>query len=225
MKIISIIPARGGSKGLLHKNIMHLMGKPLLVHTIEQSLDSILIDETIVSTDDSAIKDIAERNGATVIKRPIELAGDFISSEEVIKHTIKVLEEQGNKPDIIVFLQCTLPIRRKSDMDKQIQKLMDENYDSVFSVTKAKIFIWTNKNGVLIPLNYDYKKRPMRQNKDIQYDETGSIYVFKTDVFEKENNRICGKFGIYEMPYECSFDIDNYFDLWLCEKILERDAK
>ncbi len=114
MKIISIIPARGGSKGLLHKNIMHLMGKPLLVHTIEQSLDSILIDETIVSTDDSAIKDIAERNGATVIKRPIELAGDFISSEEVIKHTIKVLEEQGNKPDIIVFLQCTLPIRRKA---------------------------------------------------------------------------------------------------------------
>jgi len=225
MRIVSIIPARGGSKGIPQKNIIHLMGKPLLVHTIEQSLDSILIDETIVSTDDSAIKDIAERNGATVIKRPIELAGDFISSEEVIKHTIKVLEEQGNKPDIIVFLQCTLPIRRKSDMDKQIQKLMDENYDSVFSVTKAKIFIWTNKNGVLTPLNYDYKKRPMRQNKDIQYDETGSIYVFKTDVFEKESNRICGKFGIYEMPYECSFDIDDYFDLWLCEKILERDAK
>ena len=62
----------------------------------------------------------------------------------------------------------------------------------------------------------------MRQDRVNEFDETGSIYVFKTDVFEKENNRICGKVGVYEMPYVCSFDVDDVFDLWLCEKIIQR---
>ena len=222
MQIVSIIPARGGSKGIPRKNLIQLMGKPLLVYTIDQSLSSALINKTIVSTDDDTIKTIAENNGAKVIMRPDELSGDLSTSEEVLKHAIGVLKEKGEKPDIIVFLQCTSPIRRKWDIDKQIEKLFDGNYDSVFSVTKTKIFIWKKIDGDLMSLNYNYKNRPMRQNKNIEYNETGSIYVFKTNVFEKENNRICGKFGMYEMPYECSFDIDDYFDLWLCEKIIEQ---
>ena len=219
--IVSIIPARGGSKGIFRKNIKPLAGKALIAYTIEQSLHSKSIDRTIVSTEDRTIKAIARQYGAEVIERPKDLARDAISSELVIEHAINVLNEEGFDPDIIVFLQCTSPLRRENDIDNAIKLLFDKNYDSVFSVTKNRHFIWRKNNEHLMPL-FDYKNRPRRQDRDPEYIENGSIFVFRSTIFEKEKNRICGKRGIYLMPYEYSFEIDTPFDFWLCEQIMSR---
>ena len=214
MKIISIIPARGGSKGLLHKNIKLLDGKPLLSYSIEQSLDSI-VDKTVVTTDDKEIANIAREYGASVIMRPDYLATDTALTEPVIEHVLKI-----EKPDISVLLQPTSPIRGVNDIDNVI-KLIGK-YDSVFSVCKNTRFIWRRNNGKLMSLNYDYKDRKRRQELSLEYIENGSIYAFKTRQFLADNNRICGNNGIYVMSIEHSFEIDSHFDFWLCKQLMKR---
>ena len=218
MRCVSIIPARGKSKGIPGKNIKLLAGKPLIVHTINHSINSKLINETYVSTDDTNIKNISSENGAKIIDRPKNLAEDTTPVEPVLTHTLHHIDK---KPDVVVFLQCTSPLRRDDDIDNAVKNLVDRNYDSVFSATRNKDFFWRCSNEKLKPINYDYRNRKRRQDMPLEYIENGSIYVFKPDVFEKEGHHICGKIGIYEMPREYSFEIDELFDFWLCEKIME----
>ncbi|MBT3465320.1 acylneuraminate cytidylyltransferase family protein [archaeon] len=220
MKIISIIPARGGSKGIPGKNIKEFAGKPLIAHTIEQSLNSELINRTIVSTDSQAIKDVSLKFGAEVINRPNELAQDTTPTEPAIEHVISYLKEKENYvPDMIVLLQCTSPLRNKDDIDNQIKMMINKGSDSCLSVSENIHFIWKIKKDSAQSFNYDFKNRPRRQDREKEFKENGSIYVFKTDGFLKEKNRLFGKIGIYEMPYDTSFEIDEPFDFWLCEQI------
>lgn len=220
IKTLAIIPARGGSKGIPKKNITLLSGKPLIAYTIESAFNSKYIDKIIVSTDSQEITRIAKTYGAEVILRPSILAGDEVPTEPVIEHVLNYLKKYDYVPDLVVLLQCTSPLRRKNDIDNSIDYLLDHDFDSVFSVFENKFFVWKQESNKLIPLNYDYLKRPRRQDKSKEYIESGSIYVFDRVTFEKEKNRICGKVGIYIMPYESSFEIDEPFDLWVCEKII-----
>jgi CMP-N,N'-diacetyllegionaminic acid synthase len=222
-KIVAIIPARGGSKGIPKKNIIPLQGKPLIAYTIDQAQATKHIDKVVVSTDDQEISAISSAYGAEVIHRPANLSGDMATSESALVHALKILKENKYNPEIVVFLQCTSPLRRNNDIEHAIQLLIDNNYDSVFSVTENYPFIWLKKNKHVVPLNRQYHmKRPMRQHRIPEYIENGSIYVFKTSTFLKTKNRTCGRKGIYIMPREYSFEIDSDFDLWLCEQILKR---
>ena len=128
MKIISIIPARGGSKGIPRKNIIPLCGKPLIAYTIEQSLSSKLIDETIVSTDDEEVKEISIQYGSKVIDRPAELATDNASMESCISHVLESV-----KADVVVLLQPTSPLRKVRTIDMAIKLFLDsyKKYDSL----------------------------------------------------------------------------------------------
>lgn len=223
LKIVAIIPARGGSKGIPKKNITPINGKPLIVYTLEHALSTEVIDRIVVSTDDSEIKSLCIDYGVEVIDRPAEISGDNATSESAIQHSLNVLKKKGYIPDIVVFLQCTSPLRKKDDIKNAIKLLIDNKYDSVLSVTENYPFIWIKKNGEITPLNQEYsKKRPMRQNREPEYIENGSIYIFRNKAFEQFKNRTCGKKGIYIMPYESSFEIDTNFDLWLCKQILKR---
>jgi len=214
-RVISIIPARGGSKGISRKNVVLLNKKPLIYYSIRQSINSTLIDETIVSTDDDEIASISRRYGATVIKRPSYLATDTASTESVIEHVL-----QFKKADVSVLLQPTSPLRGKQDVNNVLKLIEREGYDSVFSVSKNNRFIW-RVNKKLTSFNYDYKNRKRRQDFSKEYIENGSIYAFKTKTFLVEQNRICGNFGVYVMHMKYSFEIDEPFDLKLCEKIME----
>ena len=216
MKTISIIPARGGSKGIPRKNIKKLGGIPLIAHTIQHSISSKMIDETIVSTEDEEIKQISLEYGATVIDRPKHLAGDTVSTEAVLKH---VLDKINYK--VAVLLQCTSPIRKIDDIDKAVLKLSKNGYDSVLSACRNHNFLWDNLNGSAKSLNYDYDARPRRQDMN-QYRENGSIYVFTKKCFDEYYNRLGGKIGIYEMDERHSIEIDTLFDFWLVEQILGR---
>ncbi len=143
MEVLAIIPARGGSKGVPRKNVRLLAGKPLIAHTIEQALSSSLVNRTIVSTEDAEIADVARQSGAEVVWRPEELAADTSVSEAALLHVLDHLVlHEGYTPDVVVFLQCTSPVRRPGDIDAAVEKLVREQGDSLISVTPWHGFIW-----------------------------------------------------------------------------------
>lgn len=218
MNIVAIIPARGCSKSIPKKNIKLLAGKPLIAYSIEQAKNSKLINKVVVSTDDDEIAEVAEKYGAEVIKRPDELATDTAPTEPVLQHAVKELEKQGYKADLIVLLQPTSPLREKDDIDDAIKTLQEKNADSLLSVCPNHLFLW-KEDGISI--NYDYKKRPRRQDME-QYAENGSIYVTKTNILMKENNRLGGKIALHIMKPENSLEIDDEFDFWLIEQMMRR---
>lgn len=219
--VVAVIPARGGSKGIPRKNVRLLAGKPLVVHTIEQAMQSSWVTETVVSTDDDEIASISEAAGATVIRRPSHISCDQASSESALIHAIQSLLFQGQTlPDLTVFLQCTSPLRRWNDIDLAVAKLIQDGADSLLSVSPSHRFLWTNEGGEVRPINYDFRMRPRRQDMTPQYVENGSIYVFNTQALLDSGNRLSGKVTLYSMDKEAAVDIDSILDMKVAEFIL-----
>jgi len=228
MEILSIIPARGGSKGIPKKNIKLLAGKPLIGWTIEHSLNSKLVNRTIVSTDDEEIANISKNRGAEVVIRPKELSQDDSISEDALIHVLDYLKEKENyEPDLVVFLECTSPFRREDDIDNAIQELIDKKADSSVSVCKTYGPLWMFDKDIPKPINYSIedKKSVFRQNLKPIMRINGSIYIMKTELLKKFRNRHVGKIVVYEMPKKYSIDIDDEFDFWLAEKIINEWLK
>lgn len=169
---------------------------------------------------------MASSNGVEVVWRPAELASDRATSDSAILHVLAHLEQTERwTPDLVVFLQCTSPIRTHKDIDTAVQKCIDEGADSLFSACKNDKFIWRRERGGLHSLNYDYRARPREQDFPEEYRENGSIYVFKPWVLKDLNNRLGGKIAVYEMDYWSSFQVDSREDLELCEWILRNDEQ
>lgn len=219
--IVAIIPARGGSKGIPGKNTKELAGKPLIAYTLEATLSSKLRDRVVVSTDDKEIAGIAERYGAKVIMRPAELATDTAPTEPVLEHAVKWLEEyEIYKPDIIVLLQPTSPLRNREHIDEALSMFLGNDYDSLLSVCPTHAFLWSVGENGACSINYDFKNRQRRQDIVPEYRENGAIYITKYEVLMREHNRLGGKIGLYVMSEEDSLEIDTEFDFWLCQQVI-----
>ena len=220
-KIIAIIPARGGSKGIPRKNIRLLAVKPLIAYSIEAAVKSRYIDRVIVSTEDEEIAEISRRYGAEVIKRSKEMATDIAPTEPVIVQVVKWLEENMcYKADTLVLLQPTSPLRNSKHIDEALDIFLNSDYDSLLSVCPSHAFIWKIGEAGAYPINYDFKNRPRRQDKEPEYRENGAIYITRYETFMRNQNRLGGKIGLYIMPEECSVEIDTEFDFYLCEHII-----
>tara|TARA_Y100001960_G_C14635627_1_gene808121 strand:- start:292 stop:981 length:690 start_codon:yes stop_codon:yes gene_type:complete len=215
MKIISVIPARGGSKSIPKKNLIDFLGEPLISTTIKQSLLSKKINRTIVSTDDKEISKISKINGAEVIQRPTSISGDKASTESALLHTLDKLKECENyTPDIVVLLQATSPLRKKNDIDLSIDKFILEKADSLISGSKFEDFLfWEQDKTFWKPVNYNPNQRMRRQDRNPQFVENGSIYMFKPEILYKFNNRIGGKMVMYEMDFWQTWEIDTYDEI------------
>ena len=224
MSIITIIPARGGSKGLSGKNIKTLAGKPLIAHSIIHSKEAKLVDKVYVSTDDREIAEISRDYGAEIINRPDELAGDIASSESALIHAVEQIEATEVTIDLVVFLQCTSPIRTEIDIDNAIRKVKTEGADSLLSVSPSHRFLWQEVDGVAKSINYDYRHRPRRQDMPSQYVENGSIYVFKPWVLKQLNNRLGGKIALLTMSEAASWEIDSLLDFEIAESLLKKQV-
>lgn len=206
---------KGGSKGIPRKNIVPILGKPLIWHSIKRSLESKFINETIVSTEDEEIAKISWMYGAKVFPRPKELAQDETPTPPVILH---VLSKLNTKSDYVVILEPTSPFRRKNDLDDAIRKIVDEDGDSLVSVAEHYAIMWTRDGK---PFNFTLEKRERRQDKKWEYAENGAIYIVKTDVFMKLKYFPCGdKILFYEMPPKLAIDIDTPFDLKMAETLM-----
>ena len=221
MTIVSIIPARGGSKGIPRKNVRLLDDKPLIAHSILDCKEAKFVDRVFVSTDDKEIAQISQKYGAEIIKRPPEIAGDTASSESALIHAITEVEAQGIEVNLIVFLQCTSPIRTGEDIDHAIIQLQRENADSLLSVSPSHKFLWQKNDGIAQSINYDYRNRLRRQDMQPQYVENGSIYIFKPWILKKLNNRLGGKISLLKMSEEASWEIDSLMDFKIIEFLLK----
>lgn len=226
-KIVALIPARGGSKGIPRKNVAELGGKPLIAYSIEHSLAASTVDRTIVSTDDDEIAEIARAWGAEVVRRPAEIAGDEASSESALTHALDLLADDGYRPDLVVFLQATSPIREPHAIDEAIRTLDEQRADSLFSASPVHGFVWrrgargpAGAEPELRSLTYDYRERPRRQDIGDDFLENGSLYVFKPEILERHGNRLGGRIAIYPMPALHSFQIDEPSDLVLFERLV-----
>ena len=215
--IIVIIPARGGSKGIPNKNIIDCMGKPLIAHSIEYAQESDLVTSVYVSTDDDKIAAVAKGYGAEVITRPASISGDTATTESAIEHALDNIP----KPDIVILLQATSPLRPIGSLDKALDKMLLENYDSLLSLSPTHRFSWEVNGAEAIP-KYDFKNRPRRQDipeSEQAYIENGSVYIFTYKHFIKHNNRLGGRMGHIIFEEEFSFEIDTPTDLIVIDSI------
>lgn len=225
--VLAIIPARGGSKGIPGKNIKAFCGKPLIVHSIEAALNCSLISRTVVSTDDDSIAQVAKANGAQVIKRPDELAVDTSLVIDAIKHAVLSVEEEGEDVDIVLLLEPTSPFRRKEDLEKCVQILIENKADSVATFTDAHVSpnrLWRVTDDVVEPYIKGAVPWLPRQKQPQAHELTGQIYgISRKVLFENEDSisLLLGRMSAVITPRETALDIDTELDFMLAEKVME----
>lgn len=225
-KILAIIPARGGSKGVPRKNTKNLNGKPLIAYTIEAAKASKYIDKIIVSTEDEEIKKVSTNFGAEVpFLRPKELATDISPSIDAILYTInRLMEEYNYIPDYICLLQCTSPLRNGRHIDEAFEKLKKTNMDAIVSVCESEVNpYWSNvfKGDKLDYFLEEGKKITRRQDLPSVYSLNGAIYIVKTHVLLNERTFEPQNLTGYVMSDMESVDIDTALDFKIAELIMK----
>ena len=221
-KTIVIILARGGSKGIPHKNIKNFCGLPLIAWSILQAKNVKGITDIWVSSDNDKILNIAKKFGAKTIPRPKKLATSTSSSDDGYIHAISFIEKNFYLPDIIVALQATSPIRESKDLELGLKKFKVKNYDSMFSSCQAEdLLLWKQSKNRLKSINYNFQRRPRRQDFKDYLIENGSFYIFTPKLIRKLKNRLGGNVGTYVMESWKVFELDEPSDYKLCELIMK----
>lgn len=229
-KILTIIPARGGSKGVPRKNIRDLAGKPLIYWTIKAALDSGMVDRLVVSTEDDEIAEVAKAHGAEVIKRPLELASDTALTEPVMHHVLDELEKEGYVPDYVSLIQCTSPFLTSEVVRGVYEKLINNplKYDSCGTYYKPHYaFRWKKTDDDYFVSEYPVMNRPRRQDLKLDYPfcGAGACYVISTDLFKQTKNRYGGndaRIGGVEVPESDALQIDSELDLLIADQLMRK---
>jgi CMP-N-acetylneuraminic acid synthetase len=227
MRVLGIITARGGSKGILRKNIVPLLGKPLLAYTVQAALASKRVARTVLSTDDQEIAEIGLRWGAEVpFLRPLELAGDNVPTLPVLQHAVKELEARGDIYEAILTLQPTNPLRRAEDIDGSIELMERTGADSVISFVDVgerhpARMKWIDSEGRVSdpPFAEEFEGQP-RQQLGKFYLREGSIYLTRRSVLMERNSLKGEDCRAWIIPPERALNIDTFFDLLVTEQIL-----
>lgn len=226
MSILCVIPARGGSKGVPRKNLRLVAGRPLIEWTIAQALASTHELEVVVSTDDDEIAQVARAAGAsTPFVRPAHLAQDTTATEPVVRHAIDELTQQGRRPDAVLLLQATSPIRLPGTIDRAVEEFGATGVDSMVGVVPQAPFLWWA--GSPPRADYAVDARPRRQDltaETLRYRETGSLYLTRTEVYETHDNRLGGRIGLFVMDEVEGIDIDSEIDLAIADQHLQQLA-
>ncbi|MBF0557360.1 MAG: acylneuraminate cytidylyltransferase family protein [Nitrospirae bacterium] len=221
VKIVAIIPARGGSKGLPRKNILPLLGKPLIAWTIEEAKKSKYLDRVVLSSEDAEIISVARQFGCDVpFVRPMELASDETPGVAPILHAIEALPEQY---DMIVLLQPTSPLRLAADIDRSIELCIDRKAPACVSVTEPDISpFWMYTIGPAGNLQPLLKSEETYRRQDLPkvFASNGAVYVANCSWLLKTKTFVTDETIAYIMPRERSQDIDTELDLRFCEFLL-----
>jgi CMP-N-acetylneuraminic acid synthetase len=224
--VVALVTARGGSKGIPHKNVRLVAGKPLIAWTLDAASRSQAIDRVIVSTDSPEIANVAIRFGAEVpFLRPPELALDHSSHLDVALHALEWLENHSLEPvDYLVTLQPTSPLRVESDMDGAVKLAQQSDADAVIGVCEAEAHPYLMhqraSNGVLTPFITTDRRYLRRQDLPTAYRINGAVYVHQA--WRLLANRVWFPSHVvgYVMPAKRSLDIDTEWDLKVADYLL-----
>jgi N-acylneuraminate cytidylyltransferase len=220
-RTLAVVAARGGSKGIPHKNLIDLCGKPLIAWTVLQAGAAAGVDVVAVSSDSDAILAAAEAAGAVGVRRPEDISGDLASSEAAWLHALDQVDGRLGPFTRIVALQATSPIREPSDIDSALEAFERDKLDSLLSVCEVEdYFNWRVGKDGPEAINYDYHDRRMRQQIEPRYLENGSFYVFVPHLLREKNNRLGGRIGMHVMERHKMFQIDRPEDIKLCAAIM-----
>ena len=231
-KILGLIPARGGSKGIPGKNVIPLQGRPLIDYTIKCAIRSSSLDRVIVSTDDEKIASVSSECGAEVpFLRPEEISADTSGALEVIQHAVQTLVDLEQwRADYIVYLQPTSPFRTEASINKAIEKLLSSEADSLVGVIPvphqySPISQMIIEDQFLKPLHKNVPQIYRRQDKPVTYVRNGPvILVTRYDTIMTKNSLYGDIVLPFEMSLSESLDIDSPEDLLLAEWQLARRA-
>jgi CMP-N-acetylneuraminic acid synthetase len=217
MKTIAIIPARGGSKRLVNKNILLLGGIPLIAHSILCAKENPFIEEIYVSTDDISIKEIAIQYGAIVIDRPENLSGDLEPTVSALKHVLQNIEDAV---DNVILLQATNPLRPEGLLKDAYSIFIDQNHDSLFTVSRNYQKFGKIINGKFIPFNYKIGQRS--QDLDPLFYENGLLYISKANLILEDKIISENAFPLEINHIFANIDIDTqedfYYAIYLFQK-------
>ena len=213
---LALIPLRGGSKSIPHKNIKPIAGKPLCAWVLEAAREANIFDQIAVSTDSDQIAGVVTSLdlGIEILKRPEHLATDQASTESVMLHAAECYSFKS-----ITTIQATSPLVRADDFIEAHHKFNNEGFDSLLSAVRIKKFFW-HADGTAI--NYDPALRPRRQDFRGMLMENGAFYITSRDLLEQYKCRLGGRIGIYEMPAETATELDEPADWQIVEALLNK---
>lgn len=222
MKVLVVIPARGGSKRIPRKNVRIMCGRPLILYSIDnaRALREKYDVDIAVSTDDDEVKNIAgKREGVTVVERGESLSSDKITLDPVIYDAlVKMEEKKGVKYDLVITMQATSPTLKAETVFNAIESFMAQELETMISVVNKTHLSWKEENGKIVK---NYEKRLNSQELPKNFQETGGFLMAKREIVT-ESTRIGEKVGVYEIPSEQSVDIDTEEDWIVAESILRR---
>lgn len=211
MRILTVIPARGGSRGIPKKNIRFIGGQPLLAYAVKCAQNSAYDMDVAVSSDDEEIQNIARKCGAVIIERPPELAADNVTLDPVVCHAVEVMETRMQyRYDVVITMQPTSPLLSTKTLDEAVGFFVDKGYDTVLSGVNDPRLSWKVENGECVP---NYRERLNRQYLPKDLKETGAFVISKRQ-FVTQNGRFGEKVSIFEVPEKEAGDIDTPHD-WL----------
>jgi len=226
-RTLGIVPARGGSKGVPHKNIAPLLGKPMLAYTAEAALASRRLTRVILSTEDAEIARVGIACGLDVpFMRPADLAQDDTPTIPVLQHAVRALASAGEIFDAVVVLQPTTPLRQPEDVDGAIELLFRTGADSVISFVEvgdghpARMKLLDRDGRVLDPPFAEGCEGQRRQDLPKLYLRAGSVYVTRTPVLMEQNSLKGSDCRAWVIPPERACNVDTPFDLFLAEQML-----
>ncbi len=230
MKILAVIPARGGSRGVARKNVRTVGGKPLIAWTIEAASRASLLDRVIVSTDDPEIAETARSLGADVpFTRPADLAGDSVHASQTVLHALDVLQaDEAYVPDGVALLLPTSPLRTTDDIDACLAILERHPDDAVVTVALQSRYLTqlrTIEDGFARPVVGSPTYNTQRQAADKLYAANGAVFASGVATFRAQVGFHHDRTRAHVMPVERSIDIDTPFDLELADFLLSRRAR
>ncbi len=226
MRILAIIPARGGSKGVPRKNIKLLNGKPLMQYTIDVAQQANGVDRVFFSSEDDEMIEAATSMGVDVpFKRPDQLASDSAGTLEVLQHVVKELAKNGDQYDAVCLLQVTYPFRKSSDIENAIEKFSNGNYDSLISVKEVPhefnphwVFEENQQGGLSIATG---EKQIIKRRQELPpaFIRDGSIYITSIKILMEENSLYGDSIGFVKSDPERYVNIDTMKDWEIAQSL------
>lgn len=217
--MLSVVPARGGSKGIVKKNLAELNGRPLIVHTLAAAQAARYAGRIVVSTDDAEVADVAAGDGIEVVERPASISGDEASTELALLHVLDVVAAEGYNPDVVVTLEPTSPLRSPETIDRCVAMFERDDVDAVVSVVETSALVGTVSGGGLFEHLIPGQPR-RRQDRASLYTECGVIYATRSRVLQ-ETGSVLGRraHAVIVDPFE-AVDINEPSDLVIAEVLM-----